>query len=68
MRVIPVLTASTSPDLARSASELFSLWFQVKKMADETDLDISDQINSLEDKYQQVLHVKNMAGCSGTCS
>lgn len=28
--------------------------YQVRKMADETGLDFSDQINMLENKYQQV--------------
>lgn len=36
---------------------VFSFLIQVRKMAHETGLDFSDQIISLENKYQQVVNV-----------
>lgn len=38
----------------RNKSQSFYSSLQVRKMADETGLDFSDQIVSLEGKYQQV--------------
>ncbi|KAL0375298.1 UNVERIFIED_CONTAM: Acetyl-coenzyme A carboxylase carboxyl transferase subunit alpha, chloroplastic [Sesamum radiatum] len=50
-----VLTHLTFQAFKRSKSRPFYLLIQVQKMANETGLDFSDQIISLENKYQKAL-------------